>query len=140
MTAKLQIVVIGLGKQSRDDHLPAIMQSENFELVGVCDTDQKKAEEIGTQYGVTGYADLGELINAQDFQVAVVSIPHHAYLNVISTLVTAGKHIIKEKPFQTVRQLNFFLANSTLCDELKIYSVFHWFFEQKNGKIKTRLG
>ncbi len=41
------------------------------------------------------------MINTQDFQVAVVSIPHHAYLNVITTLVTAGKHIIKEKPFAT---------------------------------------
>lgn len=98
---KLRTVVIGLGKQSRDDHLPAIAQSANFELVGVCDTDKEKAGEIGAQYGVAGYDNLGEMINAQDFQVAVVSIPHHAYLNVISTLVTAGKHIIKEKPFAT---------------------------------------
>lgn len=97
----LRTVVIGLGKQSRDDHLPAIAQSANFELIGVCDTDKKKAEEIGVQYGVGGYDNLGEMINAQGFQVAVVSIPHHAYLNVISTLVTAGKHIIKEKPFAT---------------------------------------
>lgn len=97
----LKTAVIGLGKQSRDDHLPAIAQSANFELVGVCDTDKKKTEEIGTQYGVTGYDNLGEIINAQDFQVAVVSIPDHAYLNVINTLVTAGKHIIKEKPFAT---------------------------------------
>jgi len=97
----LRTAVIGLGKQSRDDHLPAIVQSTNFELVGVCDTDKRKAKEIGEQYRVTGYDNLGEMINAQDFQVAVVSIPHHAYLNVISTLVTAGKHIIKEKPFAT---------------------------------------
>ncbi|MBT9168948.1 MAG: putative UDP-kanosamine synthase oxidoreductase subunit [Syntrophomonadaceae bacterium] len=97
----LRTVVIGLGKQSRDDHLPAIAQSANFELVGICDTDKKKAEEISTQYGVTGYDNLGEMINSQDFQVAIVSIPHHVYLNVISALVTAGKHIIKEKPFAT---------------------------------------
>jgi len=97
----LRTVVIGLGKQSRDDHLPAIAQSANFKLVGVCDTDKKKAEEIGAQYEVAGYDNLGKMINAQDFQVAIVSIPHHAYLNVISTLVTAGKHIIKEKPFAT---------------------------------------
>ncbi len=97
----LRTVVIGLGKQSRDDHLPAIVQSSNFELVGVCDTDQKKTEEVSAHYNVPSYAELGELINAQDFQVALVSIPHHAYLNVISTLVTAGKHIIKEKPLAT---------------------------------------
>ena len=98
---RLRTAVIGLGRQSREDHLPAIVQSANFELVGVCDTDQKKAEEVGTHYNVPGYTELDELINVQDFQVAVVSIPHHAYLNVISMLVTTGKHIIKEKPFAT---------------------------------------
>ncbi len=97
----LRTVVIGLGKQSRDDHLPAIMQSSNFELVGVCDTEQKKTEEVGAYYNVPGYTKLAELVNAQDFQVAVVSIPHHAYLNVVETLVAAGKHIIKGKPFAT---------------------------------------
>lgn len=98
---RLRTAVIGLGRQSREDHLPAIVQSANFELVGVCDTDQKKAEEVGTHYNVPGYTELDGLINVQDFQVAVVSIPHHAYLNVISMLVTTGKHIIKEKPFAT---------------------------------------
>ena len=98
---RLRTAVIGLGRQSREDHLPAIVQSANFELVGVCDTDQKKVEEVGTHYNVPGYTELDELINVQDFQVAVVSIPHHAYLNVISMLVTTGKHIIKEKPFAT---------------------------------------
>jgi predicted dehydrogenase len=97
----LRTVVVGLGKQSSDDHLPAIMQSPNFELVGVCDTDQKKLDDVRTQYCVPGYSNLNELINTQDFQVALVSIPHHAYLNVISTLVAARKHIIKEKPFAT---------------------------------------
>ena len=54
------------------------MQSSNFELVGVCDTDQKKVEEVDTYYNVPGYTELAELINAQNFQVAVVSNPHHA--------------------------------------------------------------
>ncbi len=98
---RLRTVVIGLGRQSREDHLPAIMQSSNFKLVGVCDINQKKAEEVGIHYNVPYYTDLGELINDQDFQIAVVAIPHHAYLDVISVLVTAGKHIIKEKPFAT---------------------------------------
>lgn len=97
----LRTVVIGLGKQSQDDHLPAIVQSANFELVGVCDTDNKRAEEVGMQYGVASYDDIGELITTQDFQVAIVSVPHHAYLSVVRTLVAAGKHIIKEKPFAT---------------------------------------
>ncbi|MFA5000121.1 MAG: Gfo/Idh/MocA family oxidoreductase [Patescibacteria group bacterium] len=115
---KLRIAVIGLGKQSKDDHLPAIMRSENFELIGVCDTDQKKAKEISAQYKVPSYIELDKLIKEQDFQVAMISIPHHAYLDIISALVKAGKHIIKEKPLATniveARQLMKILRNGSV--------------------------
>lgn len=82
---KLRTVVLGLGKQSRDDHLPALMQSEHLHLVAVCDSDQKKVDEVAAQYQVPGYSDLAHIISEIDFQVAIVSVPHHAYLSVIST-------------------------------------------------------
>lgn len=97
----LQIVVIGLGKQSKDDHLPAILQSESFELVGVCDTCEEVVNKVSLQYNVPGYTDIEEMLQLLNFQVALVSVPHHAYLEVIGALVISGKHIIKEKPFAT---------------------------------------
>lgn len=97
----LKIAMVGFGKQSKEDHLPAVIQSENYELVAVCDTDFEIVGVISDQYGVSGYTDLEELLKAEDFQVALVSVPHHAYVNVVSTLVSAKKHIIKEKPFAT---------------------------------------
>ena len=97
----LKIAMIGFGRQSKEDHLPAIIQSENYELVAVCDTDFNTVDVISDQYGVSGYTNLDELLEAEDFQVALVSVPHHAYLSVVSALVSAKKHIIKEKPFAT---------------------------------------
>jgi len=97
----LRIVIVGFGKQSKEDHLPAIIQSEKYELVAICDSCYNTVNVASGQYGVSGYTDLGELIKSQDFQVALVSVPHHAYISVVSTLVTAQKHIIKEKPFAT---------------------------------------
>lgn len=96
----LRAVVIGLGKQSRENHLPALTQSSNFELVGVCDTDPKKVEEVSAEYNVNGNTELEKLIS-DNFQVAVVAVPHHVYVNIIRILAVNGKHIIKEKPFST---------------------------------------
>ena len=39
----LNIVVIGLGHQSLEDHLPAIQESKKYNLVGVIDIDEENA-------------------------------------------------------------------------------------------------
>ncbi|MEK7552338.1 MAG: Gfo/Idh/MocA family oxidoreductase [Patescibacteria group bacterium] len=140
---KLRIVVIGLGKRAREDHIPAIKQSLNFDLVGVCDTDPKKAEETSAQYGVVGYTSLSELIGAEDFQVALVTIPHYAYLNVVSTLVAAGKHIIKEKPFATsvaeAKQLLHVLRNGQVYLGVTVQRRFNPIYRTFH-QLKTYIG
>ena len=98
---RLPVVMVGLGKQAKKCHLPAIIRSSQFKLVAVCDTNDKEMEYIGRKYNVPGYTSLNALIDSENFQVAIVSIPHGAYLKVIHTLATAGKHIIKDKPFAT---------------------------------------
>ena len=142
---KLKMVVIGLGKQSTEYHLPGIVRSLNFELVGVCDIDKEKAEETGLQYGVHGYDHVCEMIRSLEFQVALVSVPHHVYLQVIRILVDAGKHIIKEKPFATsvaeARQLINILRDGSSYLGITvqrrfnpIYSTFHQ-LKKQIGKI-----
>lgn len=42
----LNIIVIGLGHQSLEDHLPAIRESKKYNLVGVVDIDAKHAEKM----------------------------------------------------------------------------------------------
>lgn len=141
----LRTVVIGLGNQSKEDHLPALTQSQNFELVGVCDIDAKKVAEVSTEYNVAGSTELEKLLTEQDFQVAVVSVPHHTYENIISTLAAAGKHIIKEKPFatsideakrlmQVLKSTPVYLAVTVQRRFNPIYQTFHQ-LKKRIGKI-----
>lgn len=97
----LRTIVIGLGKQSLENHLPALVQSQKLRLVGVCDIDATKVDEVVAKYNVVGNTDLKEMVATLDFDVALVSVPHNAYVNIIGILAEAGKHIIKEKPFAT---------------------------------------
>lgn len=41
----MTVIVIGLGHQSVDDHLPAIRDSNLLHLAGVCDIDTKKGKK-----------------------------------------------------------------------------------------------
>jgi len=98
---KLKIIVVGLGHQSLDDHIPAISECERFELVGVVDIDEAKASEVGAAQVVPFAPDITALLNQLDFKpdAAIVAVPHNGYLPIIKLLAEQKIHIIKEKPF-----------------------------------------
>lgn len=146
---RLNVAMIGLGKQAQQNHLPAITRSLNFELIAVCDPDREKTKAIGKQYNVPDYTDLNALIDGEEFQVAMVSIPHNAYLETIENLAEAGKHIIKEKPFATdtteARRIlklvdrKVYLGVTLQRRFNPIYRIFHY-FKEDIGKIYTIKG
>lgn len=97
----LEIIVIGLGHQSLDDHIPAIKDSNEFVLKGVVDINAELAQKIGEQeevpFGNSVEDLLAKLENTPD--AALVAVPHNGYLPIIEKLAEAKIHIIKEKPF-----------------------------------------
>lgn len=76
--ARLRCGVVGLGRQARQDHIPAVATSEFADLVAVCDIDDQITHEIAGQYGVTGYRSYQEMISAESLDFVVVAVPHHA--------------------------------------------------------------
>jgi len=43
---KMRVGVIGLGHQSIEDHIPALKESKDAELVAVAEIDEKKIERV----------------------------------------------------------------------------------------------
>ena len=81
----LNIVVIGLGHQSLEDHLPAIQESKKYNLVGVIDIDEENAEKIAKEYQTISaqtYSELKSKIIIK-IDVALVAVPHSKYLKII---------------------------------------------------------
>ena len=99
----LNVIVIGLGHQSRDDHIPALIESNEFSLVAVCDSDEEVVSELSADLNVLGCTNIDHFLNEhhEKVDVALVAVPHHGYLPIIRTLAKYKKHIIKEKPIAT---------------------------------------
>ncbi len=97
----LNIIVIGLGHQSLEDHLPAIHTSKKYNLVGVIDIDKKHAKKIAKEYNVVFAQTYSELKSKIDIEidVALIAVPHSEYLKIIREVAADGIDIIKEKPF-----------------------------------------
>lgn len=97
----LNIVVIGLGHQSLEDHLPAILESKKYNLIGVIDINKEHAEKIAKEYQTISaqtYLELKSKIITK-IDVVLIAVPHSEYLRIIEEVAADKIDIIKEKPF-----------------------------------------
>jgi predicted dehydrogenase len=88
----LQLGLVGIGKIARDQHIPALRTSREFELVA-CASRNAKVD------GVANFPDL-EAMLAGVPQLDCVSIctPPQAHFAAALTALRAGKHVMLEKP------------------------------------------
>ena len=83
---KLKIALIGLGHQSCSDHLPAIMECSDLELVAVCDKNTSASIEVSEKYNVPCFNSVDEMLLKIVPDIAIVAVPHDAYLPIIKSL------------------------------------------------------
>ena len=89
---KIRIALVGLGKIARDQHIPALAASDEFELVGVASPHHK----LDT---LPSYVDIESLLEAVP-GVAAVSLcttPQVRY-EIARYAVERGLHVLLEKP------------------------------------------
>lgn len=117
-SAKLRAGVVGLGKQALDDHVPGLAGADGAELVAVCDENPTVAAEQHKRLGVPAYTDPGAMLDAENLDFVVATVPHDAGRTVIATAAEHHVHVLKEKPFATSLGEARDLAN--LCREAGI--------------------
>ena len=90
--APIRIAIVGLGKIARDQHLPSLARSEDFELVAV-------ATRNATADGVPTYTSLGELLRSGTAVDAVsLCTPPQGRHAIAREALEAGLHVMLEKP------------------------------------------
>lgn len=91
--------VVGCGNFARYIHLPNIKKSPDFTLMTVVDTDIALAERTAQEFGARHYtSDYQAILSDSDVQFVFVCTPHHMHAEQAVQAVSAGKHILVEKP------------------------------------------
>ena len=88
--------IIGVGHLG-NFHTQQALQVSNINVVGVYDTDKKRAKEIATQYNVQCFDDLDILLKACD-AVSIVT-PALSHYNIAIKALKNNCHLFIEKPF-----------------------------------------
>lgn len=90
-TGPIRIGIVGIGKIVRDQHLPAIAKSTDFQLVAT-------ASRHGTVDGVPSYTTIEAMLAAEQLDAVSLCMPPHFRYQAARTALEADKHVFLEKP------------------------------------------
>ncbi|TWG97324.1 D-galactose 1-dehydrogenase [Mesorhizobium sp. J18] len=88
----MKVAIVGVGKIARDQHVPAIAASADWELAATVSRN-------GVVEGVEAFADLHSLLSSrQDVEVISLCLPPVPRFAYATAALQAGRHVMLEKP------------------------------------------
>jgi predicted dehydrogenase len=98
--ARIRVGIVGCGEVAQIIHLPSLYQlADIFEVTALCDVSARVLNAIGDHWRVAKrFQDYRELVNQPDVDAILVTNPHVYHTEVTLAAISAGKHVLVEKP------------------------------------------
>jgi len=95
---KLIVGVVGTGFAGTA-HIEGYKNTEDAELIAVCDVSKERAQESADKYGISRvFTDYKEMLKLDDLDAISVCLPNAMHMPVTVSALKAGKHVLCEKP------------------------------------------
>ena len=95
---KVRFAVVGVGGVGRW-HAERLHAARNAALVGICDVDAERLQQVGDRLGVSWRTtSYEEVLACEDVEAVVVALPNYLHAPVSVAALRAGKHVLCEKP------------------------------------------
>ncbi|MBE0494516.1 MAG: Gfo/Idh/MocA family oxidoreductase [Thiomicrospira sp.] len=98
---KIRIAIVGCGRIAKNHFASIAQYPDDFELVAVCDNNKQALESAKTEYKVTGYLTLTELLKNEKLDVVSLCTPSGIHPEQTAEVAAAGVNVISEKPMAT---------------------------------------
>ncbi len=108
---RVAIGVIGTGFWG-ENQVRVLRQSRIADLIAICDTNERRAKEIGTKYGVPWYTDVNKFLRVPKLEAVTVCTPTQTHLKVGLLAIESGKNLLVEKPMTGEERAADRLVNS----------------------------
>ena len=92
----VRVGIIGCGSMG-SDLARNCASLEKAEIVGACDIEAKKAEQLAEELDADCFASSRELLS-EDVEAVIVAVPNFLHAEVSVEAAKAGKHVFCEKP------------------------------------------
>ena len=109
----IRVGVIGAGAAALTAHLPALVASDRFELVSVCDTNESRLLEARARFPAPGFTTPEELLRETRPDAVVIATPPQTHAELGIEAVRRGAHVLCEKPLaRTVDECRVLLESA----------------------------
>jgi predicted dehydrogenase len=102
---RINVAMIGMGRQAYYSNLPGFLNSDDTQVVAVCDVDQwrldhakKKVDEFYGNSDCRSFRDWREVVSRDDVDAVINSTSDQWHVLISLEAVRAGKHVSCEKP------------------------------------------
>jgi len=100
---RVGIAIVGVGRISVNEMLPAIAQSKHAKVTALVSGDRTKALKVAHQYNVPesavlDYREFEKLASMPDVQGVYIALPNSMHAEYTIRAARAGKHVLCEKP------------------------------------------
>ena len=100
---KLGVAVIGTGQWGKN-HARVYKELPSTELVAVCDVNAERAKAMAAQYSVKAYSDSTKMLKDKSIEAVNVCTWSTILAQEAMNALSAGKHVLVEKPMATTPQ------------------------------------
>jgi UDP-N-acetyl-2-amino-2-deoxyglucuronate dehydrogenase len=112
---KIHLAIVGCGRISRNHFGSLEKHADNIELAAVCDTDTKVLAEHADKYKVPGYAELEDMLQAEQLDLIALCTPSGIHPAQTMLAARRGVNVMTEKPMATRWQDGVNMVKA--CDE-----------------------
>ncbi|MDO6440261.1 Gfo/Idh/MocA family oxidoreductase [Cyclobacterium sp. 1_MG-2023] len=100
MKKKLKWGVLSTAKIAREKVIPAMANSDLYEVYGIASRNLERAQETAKSLGIPkAYGSYEDLINDPEIDVIYNPLPNDMHVPMTLKCIEAGKHVLCEKPF-----------------------------------------
>ncbi|KAJ5674127.1 hypothetical protein N7462_009566 [Penicillium macrosclerotiorum] len=99
------VALVGGGIWAKEEHLPAVLASENFELKAIYSRSSKSAQDVAQASGkaLALYAEdleqkYEDLLGDNNIDAVIIALPIAQQASFVRKALSAGKHVLSEKP------------------------------------------
>ena len=93
----VNVVIIGYGRIAQN-HIQAIEQLENVQLVGICDHKDEKVQKAAALHNCRGYTDADTMLAELKPDAAIICVPTFAHEEYVEICINHGVAVLCEKP------------------------------------------
>jgi predicted dehydrogenase len=103
---KIRVGIVGCGEAAQIIHWPSLNHLANYyEVTALCDVSPRVLEELGKRWNIQYLTtDHRELVTRSQVDAVLVANPNAFHSEVTLNAITAGKHVLVEKPMCVTRR------------------------------------